>query len=122
MPGISGREVAEEARKTFAELRVILHEALHTNALSRYDCKGLPINLSKSHSRRLAMVRKVRSILDQTWLRACNPSSIASKTSSYGLCRPSRRFVTKTESFLSRDGDTEKEDIDRRIRINCCGI
>ncbi len=65
MPGISGRELAEEARKASHDLRVIYMSGYTDDALSRYGLQGSSDQFIQKPFTPLGLVRKVRSTLDQ---------------------------------------------------------
>lgn len=65
MPGISGRELAEEARKVLPELRVLYMSGYTDDALSRYNLQGTSDQFIQKPFTPLGLIRKVRASLDQ---------------------------------------------------------
>ncbi len=64
MPGISGRELAEKARRARPNLRVIYMSGYTDDALVRYGLHGTSEQFIQKPFTPLGLVRKVRSILD----------------------------------------------------------
>ena len=65
MPGISGRELAEEARKARPGLRVVYMSGYTDDALSRYGLQGTSDQFIQKPFTPLGLVRKIRTVLDQ---------------------------------------------------------
>ena len=65
MPGISGRELAEEARKVLPGLRVLYMSGYTDDALGRYNLQGTSEQFIQKPFTPLGLVRKVRASLDQ---------------------------------------------------------
>ena len=65
MPGISGRELAENARKERPGLRVMYMSGYTDDALGRYGLQGTSDQFVQKPFTPLGLVRKIRNILDQ---------------------------------------------------------
>jgi hypothetical protein len=66
MPGISGRELVEETRKTRPGLRVLYMSGYTDDALDRNGLQGTPDQFIQKPFTPLTLARKVRSILEQS--------------------------------------------------------
>lgn len=65
MPGQSGRELADEIRKTYPTLRVLYMSGYTDDALDRHGMKGSSDQFIQKPFTPLGLIRKVRELLDE---------------------------------------------------------